>query len=95
MKKKRIVCPECDSDNISLVTSRKKGLNILLLLLVCIIGVAVVLTLFINGYLYYAIGALVIFSVVLAILKAIQVKRREELHTKAICHDCGHKWFID
>ena len=92
---KKIKCPKCDNEDLSFVSGTKKGLNVFLLLIVAVLGVAVIITLFVSGYIWGAVIAIIIFSIILSILKVIQAKRKEEVHTKAICRDCGHKWFID
>lgn len=58
---KKIKCPKCDNEDLSFVSGTKKGLNVFLLLIVAVLGVAVIITLFVSGYIWGAVIAIIIF----------------------------------
>ena len=64
---KKIKCPKCDNEDLSFVSGTKKGLNVFLLLIVAVLGVAVIITLFVSGYIWGAVIAIIIFSIILSI----------------------------
>ncbi len=88
-------CPKCGNQDIEFKEGYR-GINrvIAILVLFCELGLSIVF-LFVNGWI---IASVLLF--LLAVITSIgyrirQVWLRRKSHTKAVCKQCGHTWFID
>ena len=87
-------CPKCRNTDIKIVESIKRA-NILIMISITILFIILMIAFF-NFKLYAQATLTIVFYVIISIIyKICDAWLRRKSHTKAICKNCGHFWYID